>query len=138
MANKALSMDDLVPKEADLVLSSHPGKTFTLKKITLFEQLYIRRKYGEEMLGQIFTDLRVGEISEIAYYLLKDKADFPSIDDFQTAIVTSKDRVNLIAAMFETVGVSQPIIDKLNEEEKAALKKKAQAPKKPIGEKSSI
>lgn len=119
-----LDLNDLQPAEAPFSLSN--GKTYTLKKFTLATQIWLQRKFGQENIQGIFTELKIPEISEIVFYLLKDKQDFKTVEDLQENIVTQKDRVELIQALLTTIGLSQPVLEKLNESE-------AQSPSQPIG-----
>lgn len=114
-----LELSDLKPVESSFVLSDHPGKKFTLRKFALDAQIWLQRAYQEDQIKEIFRDQKIKELSRIAYFLLKDKSEFPKLALFRQAIVTYQDRVALIAALIQTVGVSQPVIKKLNDEEVA-------------------
>ena len=108
-----LDLHDLQPKEAQFNL----GETaLTLRKFTLASQIWTQQRFGTENIQGIFSNLRLGEISEIAYYLLKDKKPFPTLESFQEAVVTQRDKMNLIQALLDTVGISQPVIERLNQE----------------------
>lgn len=111
-----LDLNDLQPTEAQFELSTYPGKAHTLKKFSLAVQVWIEKRFGKENVDAIFSDQRVGDISEIIYFMLKDKIDFPSLEVFQESIVTQKDRVQIYDALFKSIGISQPILEKLSKE----------------------
>lgn len=112
-----LDLNDLVPAEAHFQLSANPTKRHTLKKFSLRATIWAQEKFGPDGLKDVFEHRNLPQISELAYYLLKDKTDFPTIDDFQEAINTQADRVALIIAILATIGMSQPLIDKLAKNE---------------------
>jgi hypothetical protein len=108
-----LELSDLKPIDAKLVLSEKPGLVFTLGKITLRVRIWLKDRFEKDALAHIFSDQSLAELSEIAYYLLKEKTEFPTLESFQDAIVTQEDIQNLMKAVFETVGISEPLIDKI-------------------------
>lgn len=118
-----ISLADLQPQEAQFSLSEYPGKVFTLKKLSLAVNIWLERKFTPEELRDIFSNQKMGGLSQIAYYLLKDKETFKTLKSFREGIVTQQDRVAIITAMIKTVGVAQPLIDKLTAEEEAKKKK---------------
>lgn len=111
-----LDLHDLKPQEATFQLDDKPGKTYTLKKISLSVQIWVNERFGKDKLNGILEHQSLPELSEIIYYMLKDKTDFPALSDFQDCIVTQGDRESLMKAMFLSVGVSQPVLDKLSKE----------------------
>ena len=125
-----LELNDLKPKEFSLELSEKPGKNYVLKKFSLASQVWLFERFGKDGAEGIFKNQNIPAISEIAYYLMKDKADFQSLESFREAIVTQQDKINLITALLATVGISQPVLDKLVEESKAG---NAQSPSQPTG-----
>lgn len=129
-----LDLNDLRPAESSLTLSEKPGKTYTLKKISLATQIWIRNRFGTEKIQGIFENQSLPEISEIAHHLIKDKTDFPTVESLQEAIVTQQDRINLLTAMMQTVGISQPILAKLTE---AQAEGNALSPSPPTGANST-
>lgn len=112
-----LDLNDLKPAEATLALSEYPARIFTLKKFSLNAQIWVNERFGDPQAIQgIFKNLRIGEISEIVYFLLKEKDAFKSLDEFREAIVSPKDKVEMVNALLRTIGISQPIVDKLKKE----------------------
>lgn len=113
----ALKLEDLQPREATFSLSEHPDKPFVLKKLSLATQVWLRDRFGADKIKGIFENQSLPEISEIAFHLLKDKTVTPTLESLQEAVVTQADRIALIKALLQTVGISQPVLDKLNEED---------------------
>lgn len=118
-----LTLEDLLPEEAALELS---GKKFTLNRMTLRGQVWLKNKFkseddptAEKTMTRIFSDQAMEEISEIAFFLIKEKDQVKSVGDFQDLVVTQADRKKLIQALLTTLGISQPIIDKLAKQENA-------------------
>lgn len=109
-------MHDLQPAEATFQLSDKPGKTYTIRKISLAVQIWVNNRFGREEIKGILENKRLPEISEIIHYLIKDKTDFPTLLDLQESICTQADREALLKALFTSIGLSQPVIDKLNKE----------------------
>jgi hypothetical protein len=107
-----LDLKDLLPEDSNLELS---GKQFTLNKMTLRGRIWMQKKFTEDKIKQIFSDLSFEEISEIAYFLLKEKDQVKSVEDLQDLVVTQQDRVNLIQSMMATIGLSEPVVKKLSE-----------------------
>jgi hypothetical protein len=132
-----LSLEDLKPQESKLELSEKPGKTYVLKKFSLAVQIWVKQHFGEEKIKYAFENKSLPEISEIAHYLLKDKTDFPSLESFQEAIVTQQDRVAVLSSVMETVGLSQPVLEKLAKEEEAQEPGNETSPDPLIGAHSS-
>lgn len=127
-----LDINDFTPEKAELKLADKPGKTYTLNKVTLRRRIWIQNKFNEDKIREIFERNSLPEISEIAYYLLEEKTDFPTIEDFQDAVVTKQDFINLTKALLTTIGISEPALNKLLDEEKKSQGNPL------IGEKSTI
>lgn len=106
-------LEDLKPEEATFTLSEKPGVKLTLCKFSLRVQIWTHQHFGKERLEGIFTDRAIPEMAEIVYFMLKDKTEFPTLDAFMDGIVTQADRVSIISALMTSVGVSQPVIEKL-------------------------
>lgn len=109
---------DLVPREAEFELSSKPGVKYKLEPWSLYWRTWATDKYGAERLGLIFKEQRIVEIGEMAYAMLIDKTDFPTIVDFQKAVVSMKDQYVLITSILTTVGMGEPELEKIKEEAK--------------------
>jgi len=111
-----LNLSDLKPEEATFTLSEFPDKTFTLKKFSLNAQLWMNERFGQEQVKGIFENRRLAEISEVVFFLLKDKSVITSLEALREAIVTNQDRVAMMGALLKTIGISQPVMDKLKKD----------------------
>lgn len=120
-----LTLADLKPEESTFALSGAQG-TVTLRRLSLAVNVWLEKHYTSEQLKDIFSNQKIGEMSRIVYYLVKDKTQFPTLKSFREAVITNEDRVAMMTAMIKSVGVAQPIIDKLMHEE--TEKKKVQNP----------
>lgn len=126
-------LNDLKPVESTFKLSN--GKEYTLKKFSLAAQIWMHQRFGAEKVQQIFEKVSIPEICETVHFLMKDKSDFPTFLDLAEAITTQADRLAIVQAIIETIGISQPMIDKITAEEK----KSSVAPEaQPIGQPSLI
>jgi hypothetical protein len=123
--NMPLNLLDLVPKESHFTLASHAEKEFTLCRWSLRVRAWAMDKYTPEGLKDIFEKLKISEIAEMAWFMLKEKEFFgDSKETFLDAISSVQDQVNLIKAMIATVGVGEPEIKKVSD----ALEKKTPKP----------
>lgn len=120
---------DLVPEDASLQLSTLPGKTLTLAAYTLAKQLWAVKNIGEPALVAMVTQNALEPAARLGWYLLKEKELFKGEEDFFEHVSSYKDRNALYSAVLHTIGMSQPVRDKLAEEE-AALKRGGQELKK--------
>ena len=126
MDNMPLSLFELSPQEATFSLSGENGKTFTLCRWSLRVRAWASSKYTNEGLKQIFTEQKITEIAEMAFFMLKEKDQFKTQDDFFDAIVTIQDQINIIMALLKSIGIGEPEIQKIND----SLPKETPAPPK--------
>lgn len=117
-----LTLDDLQPTESTFSLSHLPGKVFTLKKFSLASRIWAKQRFGDG-LKDIFQDKKIAEICELAFFLMKDKTGFADFNAFAESVVTVADQIEIMRAMLATVGISQPVIEKLVNEAEAEVKK---------------
>lgn len=109
-----LTLNDLKPEEATFTLDAFPDTQFTLKRFSLAAQIWCRDKFGAEKMKRIFETQSLPEISEIVFYLLKDSA--LSYEEFLEGICSYQDKVRLITALLATVGISQPVMERIKKE----------------------
>lgn len=123
-----LNLNDLEPQEAEFELSTMPGVKHRLKIISLRVQIWLDERYGVGKIKDIFENQNMKEISEICFYLLKDKSPFkgengiPCEEALQEAI-TLKDKTVVFMALLTSIGLSQPVIDKFAKDYDQAQKK---------------
>lgn len=135
---KPISLEDLIPAPAELKISD---KTYVLRPISLEDQLWASRKFGENMHENL-NKLSFDQICQIVYHQMRDedRGDFPyeekeGFDDdgkptkvsrsswqkIAGQMTTLGHKLEMTKAFFTTVGISQPILDKIEIEE---IKKK--------------
>jgi len=128
MNNTPLNLLDLVPRESTFTLAALPDKTFTLCKWSLRIRAWAKSKYTSEGLKNIFEKQQIEEIAEMAYFMLKEKDDFKSLDDFFDAICSVQDQVNVIMALLGAVGIGEPEIKAIDD---SLRKKEVDEPQNP-------
>jgi hypothetical protein len=107
-----LNLEDLKPAEAAFILSEKPGKTYLLRKFSLAERIWCKRRFGDK-IGEVFETQNIGEMAEIAHHLLKDKSEFPTFLAFAECVVTVQDQIALTKALLLTIGIDDAIIKQL-------------------------
>lgn len=140
MTTPIFNLSDLNPTEAQFTLKTFPDKVFTLCRWSLRVRSWALRTYGgPEGLKQIFESRSIEKIAEMAYFMLKEKDQFPTQDDFFDNVCGPRDELALMTALMTTIGIGEPEIKKINEmlEGKGEPAPKPVAPKKKIGAKSS-
>lgn len=134
-----LSLEDLKPQEALFELSTKPGQKLTLCRWSLRVRSWALKTYGgPEGLKQIFELQKIEEIAQMAFFMLKEKEQFPAgFDDFADSICGPIDEVAVIKALLSSIGIGEPELQKINDSMKGAPPPpNAQSPKKKIGAKS--
>lgn len=151
-----MTLEDLIPKPAEFYLSK-TDKTYKLRPFNIEDSTYLVSKYGKEGVERMLAE-KTGTFLDkcrIVYLLLsdEDRADFQysekkGFDEegrpldrkvssgphklcFAVTGIVEVQEVTL--AMLKTIGVSQPIIDKL--EIKEAQKKTRKKSKRRTGKK---
>lgn len=122
-----LDLFDLVPVEATFSLSERPNEVFTLCKWSLRIRAWATQRYTAEGLKIIFETQQIGEIADLAFFMLKEKSAFKSKDEFLECVVTLKDQIDLTKALLTTVGIGEPEIKKISD---AVNKKPEETPEK--------
>jgi len=109
-------IEDLKPTESSFELEAFPGRKFTLKKFSLATQIWANQRFGEERIKLVFKNMLMGDIAEIVHHLMKEP--MPLMELLEN-ICTQVDRISVAKALMETIGMSQPVIDKLAQDEAA-------------------
>lgn len=130
-----LNLLDLVPKETEFELSTMPGVKITLCRWSLRVRAWALERHTPEGLQEIFSKQKINEIADMAFFMLKDKTQFKSKDEFLDAISSMQDQLNLIMALLGAVGIGEPEVKKISD---AAKKHQAPAavPEDPAKKKS--
>lgn len=131
-----IELNDIIPQEAEFFLKSK-SKSFKLRKITLRDRAWIKDKFKDD-IERIFSTTDFSNLIIIIYHQLTDecKKDFLAItrkcidDDgvekeifvkgyelLSEAISDPKEIRDVMMAFMLTMGLSQPIIDKVQESE---------------------
>lgn len=113
--SSAVNIRDLNPREASFTLA---GKAYELKPFTLAAQVWAYDEFktesqpnGLEGLSERMKVLEPAAIAKVAYYLLKDKSDFPNVDKFIDRLGDHYTTLSiLIKPISEVIGISQPEI----------------------------
>lgn len=124
-----LTLEDLSPTEATFQLDEYKDKVFTLRKVSMMDRKLWSAKYGgDKEVQKIFLEGANDKMLELAYHQLKDKDCFPTVEDFLSKIYSATETSNVIRALTVTMGISQPIIDKMIQEEIEAKEKEDPKP----------
>lgn len=107
-----LDLTDLKPEEAALSIG---GKEYALKRVTLNTRIWLEKRFKKGELKEIFSEHKLAEISEIAYHLLKDKTDFPTLEVFCESFSSMNEIVALMMALLKTIGISEPVLKNLTD-----------------------
>lgn len=138
----------MFPKKASFKLKA-TGKTYTLREITLDDQVWIKEEYGDR-LEEIFSPpMDLNEVCRIVYRLIVNKGDFKAVEinDYDDEgnfistmcggykllrrMIAGDEIVDFIWAFNECQGLSRPVEPKENKKKvtkkvkKKATKKKA-------------
>ena len=120
MKKLPFDLTSLIPREATFTVS---GKTLTLCRWSLRVRNWATNKYGHQGLAEIFEQQKIQEIADMAWFMLKEKDQFPGasgMDDFLDLVSSIEDQVNLIKALLSSVGIGEPEIKKISDGIKAA------------------
>ena len=113
-----LNLMDLVPKETDFELSTMPGVKITLCRWSLRVRAWAIEKFTAQGLAEIFEKQKISEIADVAFFMLKNKEQFKTKDEFLDAISSMQDQLNLILAVLGAVGIGEPEVKKITDEMK--------------------
>lgn len=128
MSKLPLNINDLAPQEATFELSNLEGKKFTLGRWSLKTRAWAFDTYGPEKLKEIFEKQQILDLAAIAYYMLKEKDQFKSKDEFLDAVVTTQDILVVTKAILKTVGIGEPEIKKIVDAHERSQKKEPANP----------
>lgn len=142
---RKITLEELVPAESKLVLSKRPNTNYTLCEYSLRVKMWAKKRFGTQ-LKAMFDERDIESIAELVFFMLKSKADFnrdggsgdpnqgykddfADLDDFFRNIVTIQDQYNIMTAVLETIGISQPILDDLKKDVENELTSESSAPR---------
>lgn len=120
----------LAPKQAEFRLGDYPNRHFTLCRWSLRVRAWAVEKYGTDKLNAVFTNLQIGEIADIAWFMLLEKDAFNGeFVKFLDSISSTQDQLNLINALLGSVGIGEPEIEKIMAAQAKAGGKQVPPPK---------
>lgn len=134
--SKPLTLEEIVPAPAEFSISN--GKTFKLDKMNIVHSQWLNSTFGEGGMQKIFKNLETQGILRMGWRMLNidDKKKFPPTEVEEvcedTGVVQTKtigglelfkaefngplDLLELLKALLKTIGISQPVLDKLTDE----------------------
>jgi hypothetical protein len=118
-------LQDLVPEETSFKLHKTGNKQHAICAFSLRVRIWIQKKYSNEAFKEILEKQKTAEIAELVYFMLKDKTDFPTLDDFYDAIRTPVDTLEIFKCVLHSMGISD---DRAAELAKESENPKAKAP----------
>lgn len=140
---EAVTLNALIPKPSEFTLSA-TKKTYKLNPFSADDTVWVTDKFGEDGIKKIFGG-KFRDLCAIVYHLLsdEDRADFPyeedenAVDDdgkkFKRVLTgpvklcdTIRGGAEITAvqkALLECIGMSQPLLDKLEVKQEKAEKK---------------
>lgn len=141
MQQDIIKLEDLIPAQADLRLWVNGKlKNFKLRPIDLRDEVWMANKFGAG-IQEIFEQVKMEEICHIIFHQLENKEPFKAIeyeeyDDDGEVLVLKKTgphrvmegikgvdhKVEVFKALLETIGISKPMLNEL--EQKEVVKKK--------------
>lgn len=113
----AIDLKTLVPRESQILVK---GETYTLGKFSLAVRIWAADEFATDktkqdglfILSQAIQDFNANTIAKLAYKLLKDKNDFPTLDSFINAF---GNEYNIISALLDpiakSIGVAEPEVN---------------------------
>lgn len=132
---EALKLSDLRPEEATFTLQATGDRTFTLGRCSILDREWMLEKWGQEGIAEIFRQLKTHELAMIVMRLMKpeDQSFFVAQDrkclDEATGEVSVRriggaamlkglisgpeEMARVFRAVNKTIGISEPIMDKL-------------------------
>ena len=151
-------LEDLIPARATFTLKSRPGIEYALRPMDLNDQVWIKKTFGNQDALQVaLQGMDVEAVTRMVYHQLEQSSrkDFVATTESQvdddgnevTRTITGPEKLRaelswpqefmgLVTVLLKTIGLSQPILDKLQIE---AVKKNEvkEAETSPTGEKYS-
>lgn len=150
-----ITLEELVPQASQFTLKKLPGVTFHLRPVSVDDELWLQREFGAR-LQMIFERVSIREICRIVFHQLEEESKehlakrsvtimneegekvtqaVGGADLLRCLISGMPEKMEVVRALTETIGISRPVMDKLiaDAEKKSQLESQSQ----PIGERSS-
>lgn len=139
-----IKLSDIRPEPSSFTMKAFPGGPIQLRKFTIMDQDWVRSRYGEE-ISKVFAEVRVKDLCTIVVRLLANDADrarlAPQNVKFQNedtgeitegrmggaallaSLIDGTDELlGMLQALLRTIGISQPLEEKLSAEQDAEKK----------------
>jgi hypothetical protein len=115
MQTPILSLEDLSPQSAEFTLSGAPDKNkkYLLCRWSLRVKAWAISKYTHQGLEKIFGEKKIEDIAVIAYFMLQNKEDFPTLESFLDSIVGPMDELSIMLALLKTIGIGEPQLERI-------------------------
>lgn len=148
MENTSVTLEEMIPRTATVEIE---GKEYTLRKFSLSDQAWAIEKFGgAEGIQAVFDKPDLKGICQMVFHQLsdKDKRDFmlkhinlinddgeeeevrlTAVDQLMRKVSGSQHATEMVIALMKTIGVSQPLLDKVEAEGKKKSKKQTRRKK---------
>lgn len=125
-----LNLDDLIPQDVQIELSTMPGTKLTLGAFTLRVQLWATKTFGgRDGLERLIGEQPAEELAQLSWHVLKEKDLFKNnYDTFLDKVVTFKDRTAIKDGILKSIGLSQPVLENIEKQIKAQEAGNVEAP----------
>lgn len=145
-----MNLMQLKPKESSFELKAASSKNgtsrvFRMMPITLADEVWLDETFGADGLHKIFTEINMGQIARVAFRFIhnEDKAFFKvrevtfitedgleeivmlgGVELFKNMISGNDEKLAVIDALLDNIGISRPETDEVEEEPKKKVTKK--------------
>lgn len=131
-----MDLKQVIPQNSSFTLQS-TGKTYSLRKVTLEDEGWMQENFGDKT-QEIFEKMDMQQLSRLVFRLLsdEDRTEFAKrkvkfIDEegnyierevggvalFKGVLSGMNDKIEVVRALLETIGISRPMQDKLEKGE---------------------
>jgi hypothetical protein len=110
MEKLVIRMEDLCPEEGTFELGAFPGEKLVLGVFSMRVRKWAKARFGSiEAIQKIIEAKDMVGLSEICYFMLKDKSRFKTEDEFLEAIRSPADQLAIYDAFASAVGIAEPL-----------------------------
>lgn len=139
-----LKLEDLIPEGSEFKLRI-TGKTYKLRPFSMQDELWIQKTFGDG-IHDIFKKLKMQEICRITFHQLEDKSEFTKrevkfvneegdstvqtlggVELLFSLISGTDEKIEIVNALLATIGLSRPVVQKLEEADRLEKEKKSLA-----------
>lgn len=139
-----ISLKELIPESGEFTLKATGAAVHRLRPISLADKAWAQEKFGKS-IADVLQGRRFMDLCRLCYHQLENRMAFPAqvldgLDDdghpnkvtttgpeaLALAIVGPREEESLYLALLKTFGISQPLIDKINEDAEGKKKKSHQ------------